>query len=112
MREVRGYNRQLPGPLLRLKEGARARIRLENGLPVPTSIHWHGFLQHGTPTMDGVEGVSREAIGPGESFVYEFVAEPAGTHWYHSHFGVQYGNGLFGPFVVEPRLHSGDETWD
>jgi FtsP/CotA-like multicopper oxidase with cupredoxin domain len=44
MREVRVYNGQLPGPLLRLKEGARARIRLENGLPVPTSIHWHGFL--------------------------------------------------------------------
>jgi FtsP/CotA-like multicopper oxidase with cupredoxin domain len=51
--------------------------------------------------MDGVEGVSREPIAPGESFVYDFVAEPAGTHWYHSHVGVQYGNGLFGPFVVE-----------
>jgi multicopper oxidase len=100
-REVWGYNGQLPGPLFRVKEGARARIRLENGLPVPTSIHWHGFLQHGTPTMDGVEGVSREPIAPGDSFVYDFVAEPAGTHWYHSHVGVQYGNGLFGPFVVE-----------
>ena len=51
--------------------------------------------------MDGVEGVSRQPIAPGESFVYDFVAEPAGTHWYHSHVGVQYGNGLFGAFVVE-----------
>jgi multicopper oxidase len=101
MREVWGYNGQLPGPMFRVKEGARARIRVENGLPVATSIHWHGFHQHGTPTMDGVEGVSREPIAPGESFVYDFVAEPAGTHWYHSHVGVQYGNGLFGPFVVE-----------
>jgi FtsP/CotA-like multicopper oxidase with cupredoxin domain len=101
MREVWGYNGQLPGPLLRVKEGTRARIRVENRLPVPTSIHWHGFHQHGTPTMDGVEGVSREPIAPGESFVYDFIAEPAGTHWYHSHVGVQYGNGLFGPFVVE-----------
>src|SRR5205823_2905152 len=72
-----------------------------NGLPVPTSIHWHGFFQRGTPTMDGVEEVSRAPIAPSESFVYDFVAEPAGTHWYHSHVGVQYGNGLFGPFVVE-----------
>jgi FtsP/CotA-like multicopper oxidase with cupredoxin domain len=68
---------------------------------VPTSIHWHGFHQKGSPEMDGVEGVSREPIMPGESFVYDFIAEPAGTHWYHSHVGVQYGNGLFGPFIVE-----------
>jgi FtsP/CotA-like multicopper oxidase with cupredoxin domain len=101
MREVWGYNGQLPGPLFRVKEGARVRIRVENALPVPTSIHWHGFHQHGTPTMDGVEGVSREPIPPGASFVYDFNAEPAGTHWYHSHVGVQYGNGLFGPFVIE-----------
>jgi FtsP/CotA-like multicopper oxidase with cupredoxin domain len=93
-REVWGYNGQVPGPLLRLKEGERARIRVENGLRVPTSIHWHGFQQPGTPDMDGVEGVSREPIAPGASFVYDFVARPAGTHWYHSHTGVQYGNGL------------------
>jgi multicopper oxidase len=100
-REVWGYNGRLPGPLLRMKAGERARIRVENALPVPTSIHWHGFHQHGTPSMDGVENVAREPIGPGESFVYDFVAEPAGTHWYHSHAGVQYGNGLIGPFIVE-----------
>src|SRR4051794_22928804 len=46
-REVWGYNGQLPGPLFRVKEETRARIRLENRLPVPTSIHWHGFHQHG-----------------------------------------------------------------
>ncbi len=102
-REVWSYNRQLPGPLLKAREGDRVRIKVANDLPAPTSVHWHGFHQHGTSTMDGVEGVSREPIPPGESFVYEFAAEPAGTHWYHSHVGVQYGNGLFGPFVVEER---------
>jgi multicopper oxidase len=100
-REVLAYNNQLPGPLLRLKLGARARIRLENRLAVPTSIHWHGLRQAGTPSMDGVENVSREPVAPGESFVYDFVAEPAGTHWYHSHAGVQYGDGLLGPLIVE-----------
>jgi FtsP/CotA-like multicopper oxidase with cupredoxin domain len=100
-REVWGYNGQLPGPTLRVKRGARVRVRVANDLPAPTSIHWHGLRQFGTPTMDGVEGVSRAPIAPGESFVYDFVAEPAGTHWYHSHVGVQYGDGLFGPFVVE-----------
>jgi FtsP/CotA-like multicopper oxidase with cupredoxin domain len=100
VREVWGYNGQLPGPLLRAKQGARVRIRVENALSAATSIHWHGFRQLGTPTMDGVEGVAREPIPPGGSFVYDFVAAPAGTHWYHSHVGVQYGDGLIGPFVV------------
>jgi FtsP/CotA-like multicopper oxidase with cupredoxin domain len=100
-REVWGYNGQFPGPQLRLKQGERARIRVENALAAPTSIHWHGLRQFGTPTMDGVEGVAREPIAPGGSFVYDFVAEPAGTHWYHSHVGVQYGNGLFGALIVD-----------
>jgi len=51
--------------------------------------------------MDGVEGVSGPAIPPGESFTYDFEATPAGTHWYHSHAGVQYSDGLFGPLIVE-----------
>jgi FtsP/CotA-like multicopper oxidase with cupredoxin domain len=101
MRDVWGYNGQVPGPTIRVKQGTRVRVRVENALPAPTSIHWHGFHQQGSPGMDGVEGVSREPIAPGESFVYDFVAEPAGIHWYHSHVGVQYGDGLFGPFVVE-----------
>jgi len=51
--------------------------------------------------MDGVEGVSGPAIPPGGSFTYDFEATPAGTHWYHSHAGVQYSDGLFGPLIVE-----------
>ena len=53
-REVWGYGKQLPGPFLRAREGDRVRVRVVNDLPAPTSVHWHG-----TPTMDGVEGVSR-----------------------------------------------------
>ena len=63
--------------------------------------------------MDGVDKVSREPIPPGQSFVYEFVATPAGTHWYHSHVGVQYGNGLIGPLVIDedtrPARYDRDE---
>jgi FtsP/CotA-like multicopper oxidase with cupredoxin domain len=51
--------------------------------------------------MDGVDEVSRKPIPPGSTFVYELTATPAGTHWYHSHVGVQYGNGLIGPLVVD-----------
>lgn len=95
------YDGQLPGPLIRAKLGQKLRIKVNNRLPVPTTVHWHGMHQPGTWRMDGVEGVTQEAISPNASFVYEFEATPAGTHWYHSHTGVQYGDGLFGPLIVD-----------
>jgi FtsP/CotA-like multicopper oxidase with cupredoxin domain len=102
-REIWGYDGQLPGPLIRAKEGDLLRIKVVNALGVPTSIHWHGMHQPGSWQMDGVEEVSRPPIPTGAEFIYEFRATPAGTHWYHSHVGVQYGNGLFGPLIVEGR---------
>jgi FtsP/CotA-like multicopper oxidase with cupredoxin domain len=102
-REIWGYNGQLPGPPLRVKEGETLRVKVINELSVPTSIHWHGMHQPGTWQMDGVEDVSGPPIAPGAEFVYAFRATPAGTHWYHSHTGVQYGDGLFGPLLVEER---------
>jgi FtsP/CotA-like multicopper oxidase with cupredoxin domain len=102
-RELNGYDGQFPGPEIRVKEGDTVRVKLVNDLGVPTSIHWHGMHQPGTWKMDGVDGVSAPPIEPGKEFVYEFKATPAGTHWYHSHTGVQYGDGLFGPLIVEER---------
>lgn len=100
-REIWGYNGQFPGPPIRVKEGETLRVRVINDLNVPTSIHWHGMHQPGTWQMDGVDGVSGPPIAPGAEFVYEFRATPAGTHWYHSHVGVQYGDGLFGSLLVD-----------
>src|SRR5262245_51887694 len=100
-RTIWGYNGQLPGPPLRVKEGETLRVKVINQPSVPTSIHWHGMHQPGTWRMDGVEGASGPPITPGAEFVYEYRATPAGTHWYHSHVGVQYGDGLFGPLLVE-----------
>jgi multicopper oxidase len=100
-RAIWSYNGQFPGPVLRVKEGEMLRVKVVNELSVPTSVHWHGMHQPGTWQMDGVADVSGPPIAPGKEFVYEFRATPAGTHWYHSHVGVQYGDGLFGPLVVE-----------
>jgi FtsP/CotA-like multicopper oxidase with cupredoxin domain len=102
-REIWGYDGRLPGPPIRVREGDTLRVKVVNALDVPTSVHWHGMHQPGTWTMDGVPGVSGPPILPGAEFVYEFRATPAGTHWYHSHVGVQYGEGLFGPLVVEEQ---------
>jgi FtsP/CotA-like multicopper oxidase with cupredoxin domain len=103
-REVMGYNGQVPGPTIRVREGETLRVKVVNQLgKVPTSTHWHGMHQPGTFQMDGVPDVSRPPIAPGAEFTYEFKATPAGTHWYHAHVGVQYSNGLFGPLIVEER---------
>jgi FtsP/CotA-like multicopper oxidase with cupredoxin domain len=102
-REVWGYDGQLPGPVLRAREGETLRVKVVNDLGTPTTVHWHGMHQPGTWQMDGVEGVTGPPIPAGAEFVYAFRAEPAGTHWYHAHVGVQYGNGLFGPLLVEER---------
>ena len=107
-KELWGYNGQFPGPEIRVKEGDRIRVNVKNQLPVPTSIHWHGMKQKHNWRMDGVTPVSHAPIEPGASFTYEFVAEPAGTHWYHSHTGVQYSEGLYGPLIVEAKTEDYD----
>jgi FtsP/CotA-like multicopper oxidase with cupredoxin domain len=107
-RQIFCYNGELPGPTIRAKVGDTLRVKVFNKLDVPSSVHWHGMHQPGTWQMDGVANVSAPPIPPGTEFVYEFQATPAGTHWYHSHTGVQYGDGLFGPLIVDeevPPLH-------
>ncbi|EED36615.1 copper-resistance protein, CopA family [Luminiphilus syltensis NOR5-1B] len=94
-------NEQLPAPLLRWREGDTVTLRVTNRLEVDTSIHWHGIL---LPfQMDGVPGVSFPGISPGETFVYEFPLQQAGTYWYHSHSGLQEQSGHYGPLIIEPR---------
>ena len=96
------YNGQIPGPELRLKEGERVRIVLRNSLPEPTTVHWHG-VDVPNP-MDGVPGITQKPVQPGETFVYEFVATPPGTRWYHTHFQEhrQLDLGLYAPLIIEP----------
>ncbi len=91
----------LPGPTLRWREGDTVTIRVTNRLAVSTSIHWHGIIL--PYQMDGVPGVSFPGIAPGETFVYRFTLEQAGTYWYHSHSGFQEQTGIYGTIIVEPR---------
>lgn len=96
------YNGQVPGPTIRVGEGDRVRVILVNRLPESTSIHFHGLV---TPNaMDGVPFVTQAPVRPGQSFTYEFIARPAGTHMYHSHNGAdQITKGLLGAFIVSSR---------
>jgi len=62
------------------------------------SIHWHGLYQRGNYYMDGTSYITQCPIGPRLKFTYRFIAEPAGTHWYHSHQPSQRTDGLYGSF--------------
>jgi CopA family copper-resistance protein len=93
-------NGQVPGPLIRLKEGTDVIIRVKNDLNEDTSIHWHGIL---LPfQMDGVPGVSFEGIKPGETFEYRYPVAQNGTYWYHSHSKLQEQLGHYGPMIIDP----------
>ncbi|SPQ25362.1 56ba3eea-c91d-41ce-9e2b-5e6ba52fc50c [Thermothielavioides terrestris] len=65
-----------------------------------TGIHWHGIRQYHSNCQDGVPGVTECPTQPGESRTYEFKVTQYGTSWYHSHFSMQYSNGLYGPLVI------------
>jgi CopA family copper-resistance protein len=93
-------NGTVPGPLVRLREGQEAVIRVTNRLNEVASIHWHGLLL--PPDMDGVPGVSFAGIKPGEAFTYRFPVRQSGTYWAHSHSGGQELLGVYLPLVIDP----------
>lgn len=76
------------------------QVTVNNNMDEGTAIHWHGFLQKNTQSLDGVPGVSQCPIAPGKSFTYTFTAELYGTTWWHAHYSSQYASGLSGPIVV------------
>ena len=95
-----GMNGTVPAPLIRLREGQTARMKVTNTLDEDTSVHWHGLL---LPfQMDGVPGLTFPGIRPGETFAYEFPIIQAGTYWYHSHSGLQEPMGHYGPIIIDP----------
>jgi manganese oxidase len=98
-----GYNGQSPGPTIEVVEGDRVRIFVTNRLPEHTSVHWHGQrLPNG---MDGVAGLNQAAIKPGQTYVYEFSAQRAGTFMYHPHADetTQMAMGMMGFWVTHPK---------
>ena len=73
-------------------------IRLHNKLDEPTLLHWHGL----TPPwrQDGVPDLSQKALPPGQTYDYAFPLTSAGTHWMHSHQGLQEQALLAAPLIV------------
>jgi manganese oxidase len=96
-----GFNGSAPGPTIQITQGDHVRIVVDNHLPEPTSMHWHGFeIPH---SMDGGPGISQDPIRPGGRFVYEFTLHQAGTFFYHSHMAMQEMLGMLGAFIMHPK---------
>jgi FtsP/CotA-like multicopper oxidase with cupredoxin domain len=96
-------NGQTPGPTIRATEGELVEVVLRNDdVDAGVTAHWHGVDVPGA--MDGVAGVTQDAVMPGEEFTYRFVAEQVGTFWYHAHQAAhpQVVGGLFGALIFEP----------
>ncbi|HIP72411.1 MAG TPA: twin-arginine translocation signal domain-containing protein [Anaerolineae bacterium] len=93
---------QCPGPTLRCVEGDLLRVEFTNASSHPHTIHFHGIH---SAFMDGIPGVGRGNIMPGETFTYEFEAKPFGCHLYHCHaFPLKrhVHKGLYGAFIIDP----------
>jgi FtsP/CotA-like multicopper oxidase with cupredoxin domain len=97
------YNRQVPGPRIRVTQGDRVRVNMTNHLPESTTVHWHGLVLPNR--FDGPAEITQRPIAPGETYTYEFTPEQAGTFFYHSHDHVdrQQALGLYGVLIVDPK---------
>ena len=99
------YNGQVPGPTIRATEGDRVRVLFRNLGSHPHSIHFHGWHP---PEMDG--SLAGQEVQPGQTFVYEFDADPFGLHLYHCHtvpLKRHIHKGLYGAVIIDPRASSG-----
>ncbi|KAF2231870.1 multicopper oxidase [Viridothelium virens] len=96
------FNHSYPGPTLEGNWGDTFEITVRNKLDNynGTSIHWHGIRQLNSNWYDGVSGVTECPIPPGDEFTYVWRATQYGTSWYHSHFSLQYPDGLVGALKI------------
>ncbi|WP_394990743.1 multicopper oxidase domain-containing protein [Emticicia sp.] len=91
-------NGQIPMPTLTFTEGDTAEIYVHNELNESTSLHWHGlFLPN---KEDGVPNLTQMPIKPHTTHLYKFPIIQHGTHWYHSHSGLQEQIGMYGSFIM------------
>jgi FtsP/CotA-like multicopper oxidase with cupredoxin domain len=106
-----GYSNRVPGPLLRMREGQSVTVDVVNDTDVPEFVHWHGLL---VPSeVDGADEEGTPPVPPHGRRRYQFVANPAGSRWYHSHTAAMMDlhrgsyTGQFGFLMIDPQKDSG-----
>ncbi len=98
---VWAFGGTVPGPVLRARQGSEFAVRFGNDLPEASAVHWHGIRL--ANAMDGVPGLTQNAVAPGGTFDYRFTPPDAGTFWYHPHERSfeQVPRGLAGALIIE-----------
>lgn len=96
------YNGMLPGPTLRVQQGATIKVLFRNNTDMPNTIHSHGVRMDNA--SDGIPDVTQKPVDPGETFLYTLHFPDAGVFWYHPHMAEPENQerGLFGNFIVIP----------
>ncbi len=94
-------NGQIPMPTLTFTEGDIAEIHVFNHLKEGTSLHWHGLYLPNKE--DGVPFLTQLPIEPETEHVYRFPIIQSGTHWYHSHSGLQEQIGMYGSLILKKK---------
>ncbi|KAF2020697.1 multicopper oxidase [Aaosphaeria arxii CBS 175.79] len=95
------FNGQYPGPLIEANWGDYIQVNVKNSLTDNgTALHFHGMRMLNNCPTDGVPGITECPLAPGDTKTYTFQATQFGSTWYHSHWSIQYGDGTFGPLVI------------
>lgn len=97
------YNGMIPGPMIKVEQGAEVTLNFTNNTDVDTTIHSHGVRLENK--FDGVPDVTQKEVKPGESFTYKIKFPDEGMYWYHPHIREDYAQelGLYGNYLVTPN---------
>lgn len=97
------YNGMIPGPMIKVGQGAEVTLNFTNNTDVDTTIHSHGVRLENK--FDGVPDVTQREVKPGESFTYKIKFPDEGIYWYHPHIREDYAQelGLYGNYLVTPN---------
>lgn len=97
------YNGMIPGPMIKVEQGAEVTLNFTNNTDVDTTIHSHGVRLENK--FDGVPGMTQKEVKPGESFTYKIKFSDEGMYWYHPHIREDYAQelGLYGNYLVTPN---------
>ncbi|KAH8890320.1 multicopper oxidase [Thozetella sp. PMI_491] len=112
-RVAQAINGSIPGPTIIADWGDTVIVHLTNALSSwdnGTSIHFHGIRQNYTNQNDGVPSITQCPVAIGDSITYTWKATQYGSSWYHSHFGLQAWEGVFGGILINgPATANYDE---
>jgi FtsP/CotA-like multicopper oxidase with cupredoxin domain len=95
------YNGSVPGPTLKVPQGATITVPVTNHGDIEATVHWHGLRLENR--YDGTHD-TQAPIPVGETFTYQVHVPDPGAYWYHPHIREDYGQelGLYGNILVTP----------